>query len=428
MKNQIQIKGSPTRGLIGATLGFFFGSAAISLFGPSSVKFNEVMTLSPSLMGLLVAIPSLSGSLLRVPFGAWVDTTGGKKPFTILMILATLGMAGLSFILSSNYPDSMDGKFWYMLLFGCLSGCGIAVFSVGSGQTSYWFTKKEQGKALGIFGGIGTSAAGIFALCLPIILSKAGLVNAYFIWTIFLLVGTILYMIIGCDASYFQFRRKGLNNAESKEVAQEYGQELFPSGSVKESLVESAKIPTTWILVFSYFCTFGGFMALTAWFPTYWIKFFGLDSIHAGILTAIFSILAALIRIPSGSLSDKFGGQRVSSISMVILLVAGVILGLSTNIALSVAGALLFSLSFGLNNAAVMKLVPMALPSHVGGATGWVGGLGAFGGFVIPPFLGKIVAMYGNIGFARGFFIFCIFSILNLIILYCVLNKKHDNK
>ncbi len=51
---------------------------------------------------------------------------------------------------------------------------------------------------------------------------------------------------------------------------------------------------------------------------------------------------------------------------------------------------LLIAAAFGLNNAAIMKLVPVYVSKSVGGASGWVGGLGAFGGFIIPPVLGKI--------------------------------------
>jgi nitrate/nitrite transporter NarK len=51
----------------------------VSFYGSTAIKFKEAMYLTPSMMGLLVAIPALSGSLLSIPFGAWVDTTGGKK-------------------------------------------------------------------------------------------------------------------------------------------------------------------------------------------------------------------------------------------------------------------------------------------------------------------------------------------------------------
>lgn len=61
-------KGNPQQGLWGATLGFFIGFAAVSLFGPTAIKFKEVMELSPLMIALLVAMPSLSGSLFGVPF------------------------------------------------------------------------------------------------------------------------------------------------------------------------------------------------------------------------------------------------------------------------------------------------------------------------------------------------------------------------
>lgn len=72
------LKGTPAQGLFGATLGFFIGFAAMALFGPTASRFQEVMHLSPLAVGFLVAMPSLSGALVRIPFSAWVDTTGGR--------------------------------------------------------------------------------------------------------------------------------------------------------------------------------------------------------------------------------------------------------------------------------------------------------------------------------------------------------------
>ena len=41
---------------------------------------NTVLALAAGAAAcLLVAVPALSGSLLRIPFAAWVDTTGGRK-------------------------------------------------------------------------------------------------------------------------------------------------------------------------------------------------------------------------------------------------------------------------------------------------------------------------------------------------------------
>lgn len=426
--NAIKIKGSPARGLAAATLGFFFGSAAISLFGPSATKLNEVMELSPSMLGLLVAIPTLSGSLLRIPFGASVDENGGRKSFLWLMILSVIGLAGLSLLLTTHYPDNMEGTYWLILLFGCLSGCGVATFSVGAGQTSYWYPKNKQGFALGIFGGFGTLGAGVFALILPVLLQSVGFVSAYHIWTAFMILGTILYAVISCNAYFFQYRTKGFSEDESKKMATEAGQELFPAGNMKQSLIISAKIPETWILVIAYFVTFGGFMALTAWLPTYWQKTHGLSATQAGLYTAVYACLAALLRIPGGSISDRIGGLKVSMFAIALLGSVSIIMAFSSNWILSGICTLVIAVAFGLNNAAIMKLVPVYVSKSVGGASGWVGGLGAFGGFVIPPVLGKVVDVMGITGYYRGFFTFTVLSIIVLLILYFGLVVRNKNK
>ena len=105
-------QGNPKEGLLGATLGFFVGFAAVALFGSAAVQFKELMQLSPVMLGLLVAIPSLSGSLLRIPFSAWVDTTGGRKPFLVLLVCAMMGMLGLFFVLTFLPPSYMTAQFY----------------------------------------------------------------------------------------------------------------------------------------------------------------------------------------------------------------------------------------------------------------------------------------------------------------------------
>lgn len=422
--NDVKLKGSPVRGLTGATLGFFFGSAAISLFGPSAARFKEAMDLDPAMLGLLVAIPSLTGSLLRIPFGAWVDTTGGKKPFLILMILSVIGLGGLSLVLNGYYPDGMKGMYPLVLLLGCLSGCGIATFSVGVGQTSYWYPKQKQGTPLAIFAGIGTSAAGVFALILPMLLNAYGFISAYFAWTVFMIVGTILYLLIAQNAYSFQYRAAGYSAEESDEKARKVGQEMFPSGSVKESLLLSARVPATWSLVICYFTSFGGFIALTAWYPNFWHQYFEFDLVKAGMFTALFSILSAVLRVPSGWLSDKIGGIRVAFLAMFILLIASFMMGFTSSPGMSVLWTLLIALAFGMNNAAIFKLVPFYVPQSVGGASGWVGGLGAFGGFVIPPVMGWVVSWLGNTGYARGFLVFTLLAAVNILIMKFALKKK----
>ncbi len=421
--DKFKIKGTPQIGLLGTTLGFFFGFAAVSLYGPTAIKFKEAMGLSPALMGLLVAIPSLTGSLLRIPFGAWVDITGGRRPFLVLLVLSLIGLGGVTWLLYVAYPDQMHNSYGLILFLGMLSGCGIATFSVGIGQTSYWFPKNKQGMALGTYAGLGNLAPGLFSLILPLYLQRFGFISAYFAWFLFLLLGTITYAFVGTNSYYFQFRKAGNSDLVSREKAKKFGQELFPTGNVRDSLINSAKTKNTWKLVAIYFTTFGGFIALTAWFPIYWSQFHGFSPVKAGVYTAIFSILASCLRVIGGSFADRVGGEKASMLSMFIILVASVILIFAQRSGIGVFAVILLASGMGVNNAAVFKLVPHYVPKAIGGAAGWVGGIGAFGGFVIPPLMGEIVSIYNKIGYSRGFIIFTILSILNIFIIYNLLKR-----
>jgi len=401
------IKGTPGRGLFGATAGFFFGFAAVALFGPTATRFEEAMDLTPMMVGLLVAMPALSGSLLRIPFSAWVDSNGGRRPFLVLLALSVIGMAGLSFIIWRYYPDDLSRGFYPLVLFlGLLCGCGIATFSVGISQVSYWFPKDKQGTALGTFGGVGNLAPGIFSFILPIALAQLGLLGSYLAWLAFLIVGLGIYLATGRNAWYFQLRKQGVDPPVARERAEQMGQVLFPPGSPLTSLRVSALVWKTWLLVLIYFATFGGFIALTAWFPTYWSKLFGTSVFIAGTLTATYSILASLARVGGGFVADRFGGERTLIGFALMMGLGAATLGFCTSLIGALIGMLLLAAAMGVMNAAVFKLVPQEVPQAVGGAAGWVGGLGALGGFVLPPILGGFVEAQGTVGYARGFLVF----------------------
>lgn len=420
-----QLKGTPNEGLFGATLGFFIGFAAVSLFGPTASRFQEVMQLSPVMVGFLVAMPSLSGSLLRIPFSAWVDTTGGRKPFLVLLSLSIVGMVGLTLVVYLLYPQRLSAGLYPLLLFlGVLSGCGIATFSVGISQVSYWFPQLKQGRALGTYAGVGNIAPGLFSFLLPLALASWGLAGSYLAWLIFLAVGTFLYYLMGLNAGYFQLLAQGKDPNEAKRVAREAGQELFPAGNLKASLRLSARVWKTWFLVGIYFTTFGGFIALTAWLPTYWQKFFAVSAVTAGTLTALYSILTSVIRVVGGFISDRLGGERTALLALLTMLVGAGLMTASHQFGLSIFAEMLLGLGMGVGNAAVFKLVPQEVPEAVGGAAGWVGGLGAFGGFAIPPVLGMFVRWFGQEGYASGFAVFVALAGIALLLAWMLKHAR----
>lgn len=410
-------KGNPAQGLFGATLGFFAGFAAVALFGPTASRFQEAMGLSPMAVGFLVAMPALSGSLLRIPFSAWVDTTGGRKPFLVLLGLSLAGMLGLSLVITFLYPQGLTPAFYPLLLMlALLCGCGIATFSVGISQVSYWFPQARQGRALAIFGGAGNLAPGLFSFLIPVALGSLGLAGSYLSWLGFLAAGTLLYLAVGRNSPYFQLKAQGIAPEEARRMAREHGQELFPAGNLVTSLRLSARVWRTWALVLVYFSTFGGFIALTAWLPTYWTKFFGVSALTAGFLTALYSILTSLIRILGGLLSDQLreGGENTAVLALLIMLAGALVMASAQQLELAIPGVILLAFGMGISNAAVFKLVPQAVPQAVGGAAGWVGGLGAFGGFAIPPALAFAVRDLGRPGYAIGFVVFVFLALISL--------------
>jgi NNP family nitrate/nitrite transporter-like MFS transporter len=412
-----RLKGTPSQGLAGATLGFFVGFAAVALFGPTAVRFRDAMELSPMALGFLVAMPALSGSLLRIPFSAWVDGTGGRRPFLVLLACSILGMTGVSAVVLAAYPARLTPGFYPLLLvLGLFCGAGIATFSVGISQVAYWFPQRRQGGALAIYGGVGNLAPGLFSLLLPLALGVLGLAGSYLAWLTFLVAGTLLYARLGRNAWYFQLRRDGVPDGRARELARACGQELFPAGTMKQSLRISARAWQTWALVVIYFTTFGGFVALTAWLPTYWTSYFNVGLVTAGLLTAMYSVLTSVIRIAGGIMSDRLqqGGQNTGILALLIMLAGALLMTLAVDFELAVPGLLLLAVGMGLCNAAVFKIVPQAVPQAVGGAAGWVGGLGAFGGFAIPLAMSFAVRDLGQRGYAIGFVVFVFLALVAL--------------
>ncbi len=411
------LKGTPAQGLVGATLGFFFGFAAVALFGPTASRFQQVMGLSPIAVGFLVAMPALSGSLLRIPFAAWVEITGGRKPFLVLLGLSSIGMAGLTAVAFWIYPERLTPA-WYpaLLVLGLFSGCGIATFSVGIGQVAYWHRQQQQGRALAIYAGLGNVAPGLFTFVLPFALAQWGLAPSYVAWLLMLFAGTALYAITGRNSWYFQLRHQGASDAEARRQAAELGQELFPAHNMAGSLRDSARCWKTWALVFMYFTTFGGFIALTAWLPTYYTLNFGLPPLSAGMLAGFFSLLCSLIRVGGGMLADNLreGGENTAILALLILLSGALVMINAERYEMAVPGEVLMAFGMGVANAAIFKMVPQAVPHAVGGASGWVGGLGAFGGFVIPPVLAFAVRDLGKAGYAIGFIVFVFLTLVSL--------------
>jgi len=413
-----------TRGaaLAWASLAFFGGFGGVSAFGPIVSQLKDSLAMSPLLMGLLAASPALSGSLLRIPFGAMVDRMGGKKPILILLSLAAAGIAGIT-AMFWFFPEPVPSHYPAFLFFGVLCGSGIAVFSVGVPTVSYWHPQRRQGSALALYAGLGNLAPGVFAVLLPFMVVSLGFSISYVLWFAAIVILVLVLYVFMKDAPYFQYREMGIK-IDPDALLLACGQELIPTGTAMQSLRKAAADYRTWILTILYFISFGGFIALTVWFPTYWAEYFQMSLVAAGSLTALYALSTSVFRVLGGYASDRWGGEHVTLASFLVVGVGALLMVASgASIGRAVAGAMVLALGMGFANAAVFKLVPKYSPAAVGGAAGIVGGLGAFGGFLIPLMMGAFVRFSGPAGYAQGFSVFLALAAL-AIGLIAVLNRQ----
>ena len=157
---------------------------------------------------------------------------------------------------------------------------------------------------------------------------------------------------------------------------------------------------------------------MTAWLPVFNTTYHGTTTRVAGTFTASYSILASLSRSATGKTADKIGGGKSTLIGVTLLIMGSVLMGFSQPYSpyhfCQFGGLFLMAFGGGFTNAAVYKWIPKVAPTGKAPTGGLVGGLGAFGGFVIPAILGIAANMHDR-GYAYGLFVYAFIGIFCFI-------------
>ncbi|MBN8705295.1 MAG: NarK/NasA family nitrate transporter [Bacteroidetes bacterium] len=246
---------------------------------------NGVYKWSPLEIGVLMAIPVLTGSLIRLPVGIWTDKYGGRIVYFWVLIASAIGLVYLH--VAHTYFDFVVAS----LIFG-LSG---TAFAVGIAYTSVWFSKKYQGFALGIFGA-GNAGSAITLLGAPKLLNYFTANGTYLEGWRWLPIVYAIVIVLMAIAFWFLTEHK-----------------LTPHGAGKTFSERMAPLRhmRVWRFGAYYFLVFGGFVGLSQWLVPYYVKGYGASLVFAGALAAIFSFPSGVIRALGGWLSDHFGARRV---------------------------------------------------------------------------------------------------------------------
>ncbi|MGA8942923.1 MAG: nitrate/nitrite transporter [Thermoactinomyces sp.] len=344
------------------TLAMTFSFAVWTVFSPLSNTFQQMFGLTSTEKSLLVAIPVLLGSVMRIPLGILTDRYGGRKLFALLLLFLMIPLIG------AGFADSYE----MMLFWAFFIGMAGTSFTISITFVSRLTSPEKQGTALGInaVGNIGTAVA---SFSVPIIASMLGV--KWVFWVLLIPVAVMLLFIW-------------------------YGTPETPELNEKKSILHSLsvlKYKHTWILSLFYFVTFGSYVSFGIYLPTLLMDLYGLSPVDAGLRAAGFTVIATIFRPIGGNLSDKIGTQRILTLVFSGMTIGAFVIGFGMeNMIIMTVASLFVSVMSGLGNGAIFKLVPEIFLHETGAVTGVVGAWGGLGGFFPPILMGVFKDITGS--------------------------------
>lgn len=358
--------------LIAAFLYFDLAFMVWVLLGPLAPIISKELGLTPAQKGLMVAVPTLAGAVLRLVNGLLVDRIGPKTTGTIGQLIV---IAGLSFAWFAGV-DSYAGT----LALGVVLGFAGASFAVALPLASRWYPPEHQGKAMGI-AGMGNSGTVLAALFAPSLAKLYGWNDVLGLAVIPLTIVFILYLLAAKDSP------------------------AQPAAKPITAYFDVLKDPDAWWFMLFYGVTFGGFVGLSASLSIYFTDQFALTPIIAGYCTAACVFAGSLVRPFGGAMADRVGGIKTLSYVYMVAAMLLILISLAPgSLMMTMALFLAVMATLGFGNGAVFQLVPQRFRNEIGIMTGLVGFGGGVGGFYLASSLGLAKQLTGSP--SPGFLIF----------------------
>ncbi|NLG55693.1 MAG: NarK/NasA family nitrate transporter [Rhodococcus sp.] len=391
------------RNLILSMVAEFLGFAMLALWGIVVPQLNNAgFDFSSDQLFWLIALPGLTGALMRFLYTFTVPIFGGRNWTVISALLLILPAGGLAWAVSD--PTT---SFPVMLAIASLAGLGGGNFTSSMVNISFFYPQREKGKALGLNAAGGNLGTAWVQFTVPlIIVSGAGLAldRAGLIFIPLCILAAIL--------------------------AWRYMDNLSCAVSDSKSLMMAVQNPHTWIISVLYIGTFGSFIGYANTFPTLLKSEF--PEITANIVF-LGALIGALLRPLGGMAADKFGGARVTIAAFAVMALG--VLGLLQT--LESGSFLLFLLTFlvlfgaaGVGNGSTYRMIPTVFQigrttpeeAAVGrrlasGCIGIAGAIGALGGFFIPR-------VFAGLGIEGGFQAFLVTYLLMMVAVWAIYQRK----
>lgn len=372
------------------SLSLVVGFMAWSIIAPLMPFISQDVHITSSQLSIILAIPVILGSILRVPFGYLTNIIGAKWVFFCSFIILLFPI----YFLSHAQSPKM------LMISGFFLGVGGAVFSVGVTSIPKYFPKDRVGLANGIYGmgNIGTAISSFLAPPIAGIIGWQSTVRGYLI--VIVLFAIFMFLL-----------------GDSKEP------------KIKVPLVKQYKILMKdlrlYYLSLWYFITFGSFVAFGLFLPNFLVQNFGISEVDAGIRAGVFIALATFLKPLGGVLGDKFNAVTLLICDFLLMITGAITLGLSNHILLFTIGCLLISMCAGLGNGLIFKLVPTYFGKEAGSTNGIVSMMGGLGGFFPPLVIAFITSLTGTSHFS--FILLAIFGVIALITMIHIMKREKLN-
>jgi NNP family nitrate/nitrite transporter-like MFS transporter len=256
---------------------------------------------TPQQLFLLVALPNLVGSLLRLPYTFAVPKFGGRN--WTMISAALLLVPTLLFAIAVQDPGT---PFWVFCLIAATAGFGGGNFASSMANINFFYPAQKKGTALGLNAAGGNAGVSIIQLLLPVIVGGAGI------------FGLVQASDAGIHLQTAGFVYAGLAVLATI-AAYLWMDNLSGATSKPREQLAVVRRKHTWIMSFLYIGTFGSFIGYSAAMPlliklNFWVP--EPAPLGTGIYFAYYAFLGAgigsLARPFGGWLADRYGGARVT--------------------------------------------------------------------------------------------------------------------
>jgi NNP family nitrate/nitrite transporter-like MFS transporter len=361
---------------------FFYFSCSCCVWvmnGAMAPFISESYGLTPAQKGVMLSIPIFAGALMRFPLGVLAQYIGRKNA-----TLVEMGLILVALLFGCFFVSSYDS----LLAMGMLLGIAGASFGVAMSLGSGSFPPRFKGLAMGIVG------AGNIGTALSVLLAPP-LAQAFGWQAVYGMAGAAMLLPMGVMIAF------------AREPSD------LPAGASLKDHAACLFEKDGWAFSFVYAVTFGGFIGLAAFLPSYLHDQFGAGKVQAGQLAMLAAFAGAAVRVLGGWLSDRWGGVNALTAVLSTVAVSLALCGLAGGSL--VASTLLFILCFaalGAGNGALFQLVPLRWPLATAVAGSMIGEIGALGGGLVPNAMGLSKQYAGH--FTWGFMLFALLSLAAL--------------